>query len=266
MANNFKNTEDAFKIFGDKVIHRARLYLRKRKNKKGYTTNTKKSTLSNSLNFNVKVYPSGSLEMDFNAVDYMPYVEEGRKPGKMPPTSAIVEWIKIKPLKLRDSKTGKFKAKTKANINSAAFGIAMSIKEYGIEPTYDKMIQLSLYKQLIESKFDKKLDLISGGSSITLPLVKKKFPKSISLVMGVKNLLDVTSVNQVISGGATHGSGNLGDRGRCRDARYVFGDVLRHGGRGVGGFLRRRQRSQRSEARLARGQAGGAQTDRHSER
>lgn len=136
MDNNFKNTEDAFKIFGDKVIHRARLYLRKRKNKKGYTTNTKKSTLSNSLNFNVKVYPSGSLEMDFNAVDYMPFVEEGRKPGKMPPPSAIAEWIKIKPLKLRDSNTGRFKAKTKANINSAAFAIAMSIKTYGIEPTF----------------------------------------------------------------------------------------------------------------------------------
>jgi predicted amino acid racemase len=51
---------------------------------------------------------------------------------------------------------------------------------YGIEPTYDKMVQLSLYKQLLEAKFDKKLELISGGSSITLPLIKRKFPKSVN--------------------------------------------------------------------------------------
>ena len=45
---------------------------------------------------------------------------------------------------------------------------------YGVEPTYDKMIQLSLYKQLLEIKFDRKLELISGGTSITLPLIKQK--------------------------------------------------------------------------------------------
>lgn len=52
---------------------------------------------------------------------------------------------------------------------------------YGIEPTYDKLIQLSLYKQLLESKFDRKINLISGGSSITLPLIKqKKIPSNMN--------------------------------------------------------------------------------------
>lgn len=45
---------------------------------------------------------------------------------------------------------------------------------YGIEPTYDKLIQLSLYKKLIECMFKKQLPLISGGSSITLPIIKRK--------------------------------------------------------------------------------------------
>jgi len=44
---------------------------------------------------------------------------------------------------------------------------------YGIEPTFDKLIQLCLYKQLIEIKFKRNLHLISGGSSITLPLLGK---------------------------------------------------------------------------------------------
>ena len=43
---------------------------------------------------------------------------------------------------------------------------------YGVEPTFDKLIQLSLYKELIEAKFDHHLDIVSGGSSITLPLLE----------------------------------------------------------------------------------------------
>ncbi|MFO7827140.1 MAG: alanine racemase [Bacteroidales bacterium] len=45
---------------------------------------------------------------------------------------------------------------------------------YGIEPTYDKLLQLSLFKQLLEEMFNKKIPLISGGSSITLPLIRKR--------------------------------------------------------------------------------------------
>jgi hypothetical protein len=145
-----KNTEIAFKKFGKNVIHRARFYLKRRK------INTKLGTLSDSLSFNVKVYPSGALEMDFSAVDYMPDVEQGRKPGSMPPTSAIAKWINDKPIKLRDTSTGKFKAKTKANINSAAFGIAMNIKSYGIKPTWFfrdafKMHRKRLAPEIIEA-------------------------------------------------------------------------------------------------------------------
>ena len=52
---------------------------------------------------------------------------------------------------------------------------------YGIEPTYDKLIQLSLYEQLIEMRFDKNIQLVSGGSSISLPLLSKgKIPKRVN--------------------------------------------------------------------------------------
>lgn len=52
---------------------------------------------------------------------------------------------------------------------------------YGVEPTFDKLLQLSLYKQLLEAKFNKKLDLISGGSSITLPLLEEnKIPPEVN--------------------------------------------------------------------------------------
>lgn len=44
---------------------------------------------------------------------------------------------------------------------------------YGIQPTYDKLIQLVLYGQLLEAKFKRKLPLISGASSITIPMLEK---------------------------------------------------------------------------------------------
>jgi predicted amino acid racemase len=43
---------------------------------------------------------------------------------------------------------------------------------HGIRPTFDKLIQLTLYKQIIEYKFHRSLPLVSGGSSIALPLLE----------------------------------------------------------------------------------------------
>lgn len=42
---------------------------------------------------------------------------------------------------------------------------------YGVLPNEDKLIQLSLYKQLIEAKFNTKIPYVSGGSSVTIPLI-----------------------------------------------------------------------------------------------
>jgi predicted amino acid racemase len=51
----------------------------------------------------------------------------------------------------------------------------------GIRPTYDKLIQLVLYEQLIEAKFKHDLELVSGASSITLPLLQKNtMPKGVN--------------------------------------------------------------------------------------
>lgn len=51
----------------------------------------------------------------------------------------------------------------------------------GIMPTQDKLIQLGLYKQLIEAKFDKRIPWITGGTSVTIPLLlKKQLPKGMN--------------------------------------------------------------------------------------
>jgi predicted amino acid racemase len=44
----------------------------------------------------------------------------------------------------------------------------------GVLPSQDKLIQLSLYKQLIEATFKRKIPWVPGGTSIFLPLLKRK--------------------------------------------------------------------------------------------
>lgn len=66
--------------------------------------------------------------------------------------------------------------------NIEVIGIGSSLGcMYGVEPTYDKLLQLSLYKELISVKFNKNLKFISGGTSITLPLIENNdVPKEIN--------------------------------------------------------------------------------------
>ncbi|MCB0728467.1 MAG: alanine racemase [Ignavibacteriae bacterium] len=51
----------------------------------------------------------------------------------------------------------------------------------GILPNQEKLIQLCLYKKLIEVIFHRKIPWISGGTSVTLPLLlDKKIPKDVN--------------------------------------------------------------------------------------
>ncbi len=58
------------------------------------------------------------------------------------------------------------------NIEVAGIGTNLTCM-YGVLPNHDKLIQLCLYKQLVEAKFNKKIPYISGGSSVTIPLIDK---------------------------------------------------------------------------------------------
>ncbi|MDF9796995.1 putative amino acid racemase [Catalinimonas alkaloidigena] len=52
---------------------------------------------------------------------------------------------------------------------------------HGVMPSQDKLIQLSLYKQIIELKFNRKIPWISGGTSVTIPLIiNKQIPKGVN--------------------------------------------------------------------------------------
>ncbi len=58
------------------------------------------------------------------------------------------------------------------NIEITGFGTNLNCL-YGVMPTRDKLVQLSLYKQIVEVKFNKKVQLLSGGTSVTIPMLAK---------------------------------------------------------------------------------------------
>lgn len=66
------------------------------------------------------------------------------------------------------------------NIEIAGIGANLTCM-YGVLPNHDKLIQLSLYTQLIEAKFNRKIPYISGGASVTIPLIERGvLPKGIN--------------------------------------------------------------------------------------
>lgn len=52
---------------------------------------------------------------------------------------------------------------------------------YGVMPSEDKLVQLSLYEQLIEAKFNRKIPWVTGGTSVVIPLLfRKQVPDGIN--------------------------------------------------------------------------------------
>jgi hypothetical protein len=123
------------------VVERAQSNLRIKRRVRGKVVNRVASgTLLNSLTYKLRIrYNKPTI--DFTVKDaagkYADVIEYGRKPypgdpTKRPPYKDIMNWIKLKPLKLRD-RQGQFIKSTESAIKSAAIAIAKSIGENGIE-------------------------------------------------------------------------------------------------------------------------------------
>lgn len=107
--------------------------------------------------------------------------EEAKKQGKTHRIVIMIEMGELREGVVRENIMGFYKDVFELdNISIEGIGTNLGCM-YGVEPTYDKLVQLSLYKQLLESMFKRELPLISGGSSITLPLIEaKKIPDAMN--------------------------------------------------------------------------------------
>ena len=112
-------------------------YRMKRKVGRNYTNAVASGTLEKSLAYrlqikgqsiNISVFAKGKASQYFLAR------ENGRRAGATPPpVSAILDWMRLKPIKLRDKESGKFKKSTEALKRQVAFLIARKIGRDGIK-------------------------------------------------------------------------------------------------------------------------------------
>ena len=143
MQQEFDNTYKELELFSERVVDKAKQLLavkRTRKNSRGnnYSTkiNTSESTLSKSLIWDLDKNRGGvSFGAGGAGSKYVEYVEDGRKRGKQPPMSDILKWVRIKPLKPRDLKTGKFLTANLKNLTNIAYLIARKIGKFGTPAT-----------------------------------------------------------------------------------------------------------------------------------
>ena len=129
------NTQKVFKAFAEKTTKMAKSILRNKRK-------TASGNLEDSIGYNLKVYPSGALELQFKAAEYATFVDKGvsgtkRKfntdyeyTTKQPPSNVIDKWVVRKGIKAGRDDKGRFIKR-----KSLVFAIARSIKLYGIEPT-----------------------------------------------------------------------------------------------------------------------------------
>ena len=123
-GSDFKHTMKALNDFGNFIItnYKSQLEAEQMNNGELYRT----------ISYSVSTGNSGWV-ISVSLADYWKYIEYGRRPGKMPPVSAIENWIKVKQILPRPItlKSGKSVVPT---IPQLSFLIARKIGRDGIRP------------------------------------------------------------------------------------------------------------------------------------
>lgn len=128
---------------------------------------------------NVVTYADVSLNSSYRTIEAL-----NAEAGKLKKVHEIIVMIEMGELRegiVRDNVLEFYeKVFRMENIRIVGLGTNLGCM-YGVEPSFDKLIQLSLYAHLIEARFNRKLPLVSGGSSITLPLLSRnRIPKGVN--------------------------------------------------------------------------------------
>ena len=123
-ANDFKHTMKALNDFGKVIIdnYKSQLEAEQMNNGELYRT----------ISYSVST-GTGGWVVSVSLADYWKYVEYGRRPGKMPPVSAIENWINVKQI-VPHSMTLKSGKTVIPTIPQLSFLIARSIGRRGIAP------------------------------------------------------------------------------------------------------------------------------------
>lgn len=159
-----EEVQRAYTAFADEVLFASKRELGTRRIGKNKNYGVATRTLQRSLSYRIRYGKAGIKSIELyakgKAGGYASFVHYGVngtqvKRGspfsyrtKQPPTSAILEWMRVKPVRLRD-KNGAFIKQTPAKMASAAFLIARSIKRKGVPGVFyfEKGYQYAIKKK-----------------------------------------------------------------------------------------------------------------------
>ena len=146
MGDRVKGARDkALADFADNVVRLAKInigktYTAKNSRGKSYKKRIDSSgKLRNSITSELKTrtedgrFSKGFII--FKMLEYGLNVDKGRRAGKGVPPQVLVDWIKKKPLRIRDLETGSFVKQTESRVKGLAYVINRKIKKYGIPAT-----------------------------------------------------------------------------------------------------------------------------------
>ena len=142
-----KDIQKAYVAFADEVLNASKRELGTRRIGKNRNYGVATRTLQKSLKYKIRYGKFGISSIELYAsgksAKYANFVHWGvngtrKKRGapysytnKQPPTSAVLKWMKAKPIRMRDEK-GSFVKQTPQRLKSAAFLIARGIKRNGV--------------------------------------------------------------------------------------------------------------------------------------
>lgn len=148
MDIRLKNTEAYLKSFADRLVKLTKISIgasRSRTYKSGVINSPLNS--SGSLMDSISVENSSGSGFNIMGNEYADQLNDGRGSGNFPNIDSLVDWIKTKPVRLRDSR-GKFVTATESKIKGLAFVIGRSIRDNGIQPT-------NFLTDIVNDEFDK---------------------------------------------------------------------------------------------------------------
>ncbi len=128
---------------------------------------------------NVVKYADVSFNTEITTIKWLS--EEAQKQNKVHRIIIMIELGDLREGIMGESLMGFYKEIFELpNIQVSGIGANLNCLN-GVMPSKDKLIQLSLYEQLIEAKFNQTIVGVTGGSSVMLPLLlKKQIPKGIN--------------------------------------------------------------------------------------
>lgn len=139
MLNKFKNTKAYLQNYSEELVKLLKIEVGRNRSR-SYASGTYNSPIdaTGRLKESIEaIAKESSKGFSFNimANDYAINVDQGRGQGRYPNIDNLIDWIRRKPVRIRDIKTGRFVRAGDYQVRKLAHNISRKVAREGIKPT-----------------------------------------------------------------------------------------------------------------------------------